>query len=117
MTHSTNPDVAIPRAVNGALNAVKACAKTPELRRFVYTSSSFAATQPKPGEVFTITEDSYNDDAVGRSRKGDGGVDGETVYSASKVLAERAIFEWIAENKSDLIVNMGRPLYSFLALF
>ena len=105
MTHSTDPNIAIPRAVNGALNALKASAKVPGLKRFVFTSSSFAATQPKPGKKFTITAESYNDEAVERAWKPN--ADGETVYSASKVEAERAIFKWVKENKPSLIVNTG----------
>lgn len=105
MTHATDPNVAVPRAVNGALNALKASAKVPGLKRFIFTSSSFAATQPKPEKKFTITTESYNDEAVERARKPN--ADGETVYSASKVEAERAIFKWVKENKPSLIVNTG----------
>ena len=103
MTHSTDPNIAVPRAVNGALNALKASANVSGLKRFVFTSSSFAATQPKPGKKFMITAESYNDEAVERAWKPN--ADGETVYAASKVEAERAIFRWVKENKPSLIVN------------
>lgn len=105
MTHSADAKVAIPKAVSGALNALKASAKVPGLTRFVYTSSSFAATQPKPGLEFTITANTYNDEAMVRAWEPD--ADGETVYSASKVEAERAIFDWAKANKPSLIINAG----------
>ncbi|KAF9872767.1 aldehyde reductase [Colletotrichum karsti] len=106
MTGSRDPAVAIPRAVNGALNALKSSAKA-GLKRFVFTSSSFAVTQPKPGKVFTLTEDSFNVEAVERCKQP--GADGETVYSASKVEAEWAISKWVEENKPSLVVNTVQP--------
>lgn len=89
MTGSRDPAVAIPRAVRGALNALTACHKEPGLKRFVFTSSSFAVTQPKPNLKFTVTTDTFNDEAIDRVKLPD--PDGETVYSASKVECKRAI--------------------------
>lgn len=115
MTHSTDPHVAIPRTVNGALNALRASARVSSMKRFVYTSSSFAATQPKPDTKFTITAESYNDEAVEQAWKPN--ASGETIYAAGKVEAERAIFKWVRENSSSLTVNTGihlpRPLHMF----
>lgn len=104
MQGSRDPAVAIPRAVNGALNAAKASAKA-GLKRFVFTSSSFAVTQPKPGKVFTLTSESFNDEAVERVKTP--GADGATVYSASKVEAERALSRWVEESQTSLVVNTG----------
>lgn len=73
------------------------------MKRFVYTSSSFAVTLPKPGKKFTVTADTFNDEAVERAWKPN--PDGATVYSASKVEAERAISKWTKEHKPSLIVN------------
>lgn len=108
MGKKTDTGAAVQKAVTGALNALKASAMS-GLNRFVYTSSSFAATQPKPGEIFTVTTESYNEEAVERASKPN--PDGETVYSASKVAAERAILKWVKENKPPLVVNMSLNLY------
>lgn len=105
MTGSPDPAVAIPRAVNGALDALAACHKEPGLKRFVFTSSSFAVTQPKPNVEFTVTTDTFNEEAVARAKLPD--PDGETVYSASKVECERAIAKWLQEHDSKLVVNTG----------
>ncbi|KAH7011053.1 aldehyde reductase [Ilyonectria destructans] len=107
MSGSKNPDVAVARTVNGALNALKASAKEPGVKRFVYTSSSFAATQPKPGKRFTITHSTFNEEAMERAWQPD--PDPETVYSASKVEAERQIAAWIRDNKSTLVTNAVLP--------
>lgn len=105
MTDSKNPAVSISRAVHGALNALKASAREPGMRRFVYTSSSYAATLPKPGEEFTITTDTYNDEAVEQAWKPD--ADRHVIYAASKTAAERAVFEWVEENNPPFTVNAG----------
>ena len=103
MRGSRDPAVHIPRTVNAAINALKAAAAEPGLRRFVYTSSSFAVTQPKPNKQFTVTTDTFNEEAVERCKQPN--PSGETVYSASKVAAERAIEQWVRENKPSFVVN------------
>ncbi|KAL6922473.1 hypothetical protein FSST1_006499 [Fusarium sambucinum] len=107
MTGSTNPDVAIKRAVDGALNALKACAQDGNVKRFVYTSSSFAATQPKPGKRFTIYHDTFNEEAMQNAWKPN--PDPSTVYSASRVEAERQTSAWIKDNESSLVINAVLP--------
>ncbi|KAM0286009.1 hypothetical protein ACHAQH_001199 [Verticillium albo-atrum] len=90
-------------AVNGALNALKASAREPLMKRFVFTSSSFAVTMPKPGKRFSVTADTFNDEAVERAWQPD--PDGASVYSCSKVEAERAIAMWVEEHNPSLIFN------------
>lgn len=102
MRGSRDPAVAIPRSVKGAVNALSAAEKA-GIKRFVYTSSSFAVTMPKPDTVFTVQEDTFNEYAVHAAERGQ--ADGETVYGASKVAAERALRAWVEENHSDIIVN------------
>ncbi|KAH8775268.1 aldehyde reductase [Diaporthe sp. PMI_573] len=107
MRGSRDPAVHIPRTVNGALNSLKAAATEPGLRRFVYTSSSFAVTQPKPNKQFTVTTSTFNEEAVERCKQPN--PPGETVYSAAKVAAERAIEQWVRENKPTFVVNTLQP--------
>ncbi|WWC64935.1 uncharacterized protein I303_107549 [Kwoniella dejecticola CBS 10117] len=106
MTGSRDADKAISRAVDGVLNAAKA-SYTASVRRFVFTSSSFAVTLPKPGVRFTLHENTYNEEAVEMAK----GVDppGDAVYAASKVLAERALFNWAKENAPDMVINCLCP--------
>ena len=108
MTHSPGADAAINRAIDGALNALEACTKRrSSIKRFVYTSSSFAATQPKPNVRFSIAVDSYNDEAVQRAHQPN--PDGETVYAASKVLTERALVNYVEAlgDRCPLVMNMS----------
>ncbi|KAF5573960.1 aldehyde reductase [Fusarium pseudocircinatum] len=106
MTGSKDPDVAVERAVRGALNALRASAEA-GIKRFVYTSSSFAATQPKPNKSFKIAHDTYNEEAMKRAWEPEPGT--EDIYSASKVITERRIAAWIKENKSTMVVNAVLP--------
>jgi nucleoside-diphosphate-sugar epimerase len=103
MTGSSDSQ-AISLAVSGALNALKACSKA-GIKRFVYTSSSFAVTQPKPNQVFEIAENTFNEEAVEKVRKGT--ANGEDVYCASKVEAERALRSWGKEHAPEVVINMG----------
>ncbi|CAG9952653.1 unnamed protein product [Clonostachys rosea f. rosea IK726] len=105
MTGSTDPKIAIPKAVDGAINALKASAKEPNMKRFIYTSSSFAAGLPRPNEKFIVNADTFYEEAV----KGawEPNPHRHTVYSASKIAAERAISEWVDDNKPSLVVNFG----------
>ena len=80
------------------------------MKRFVYTSSSFAATMPKPGKRFTVFANTFNNEAVEDALISD--PDGATVYAASKVEAERSILKWIDENKPLLIVNRSKHVLS-----
>ena len=113
MTGSRDPAIAIPRAVQGSVNALKASAGEPGMRRFVYTSSTYAATMPKPGVEFTIATDRYNDEATEDAWKP--GAPGQVVYAASKAAAEKAVFKWVEEHKPPFVVNTGVnfPLLSF----
>lgn len=102
MNSSAEHTAVAEKAIQGALNAAKA-AHAAGIKRLVYTSSSFAVTQPKPNVKFTITTESWNDEAVEKCEKGS--ADGATVYAASKVKAERALFKWVKENGSGMVVN------------
>ncbi|WAO95968.1 Aldehyde reductase [Fusarium falciforme] len=107
MAGSADPSVVVPRAVNGVLNALKAAANEPLMKRFVYTSSSFAVTFPKPGRRFTVTAAMFNDEAVERAWGPN--PEDSAVYACSKVEAERAISKWVEDHKPSLVVNTIQP--------
>jgi nucleoside-diphosphate-sugar epimerase len=108
MTGSGDPAIAIPHSVNMALSALKTASKA-GLKRFVYTSSSFAVTQPKPSVKFTVDENTFNEDAIRAVKEKGKAAGGATVYSASKVEAERAMKKWIDESKSQIVINCINP--------
>lgn len=109
MSNSNDPDVVVGNAVKGVLNALRAAKKEGAgMKRFVYTSSSTAATLPKPGEVFSVTAESWNDEAVEMAWKTDAvEKDAFVVYAASKAESERTVWKWARENEPEFVINTG----------
>jgi nucleoside-diphosphate-sugar epimerase len=103
------PEEIIPTAVTGALNALKAAAKESSVKRVVITSSSLAATMPKPNVEFSISEESFNDEAVQKAWNFPEGEDpslrGIYLYGASKTQAEKESWRWVRENRPKFVFN------------
>lgn len=108
MQGSGDPATAIPLAVNMALSALKSASKV-GMQRFVYTSSSFAVTQPKPSVAFSVDESTFNEEAVQAVQQKGKGAGGATVYAASKVEVERAMQKWKDETKANIVINCVNP--------
>ncbi|XP_058764875.1 cinnamoyl-CoA reductase CAD2-like [Vicia villosa] len=85
-------------AVKGTLNVLKSCAKSPSVKRVVFTSS-FATVvhdpRPKTPEV-VIDETWFSNPDFCRESK--------LWYPLSKTLAEAAAWEFVNENKIDMVV-------------
>ncbi|XP_050872582.1 phenylacetaldehyde reductase isoform X2 [Lathyrus oleraceus] len=85
-------------AVKGTLNVLRSCAKSPSVKRVVLTSSIAAvsiSTRPKnPGVI--INETWFSDPDFCR--------ESELWYMLSKTLAEAAAWEFVNENKIDMVV-------------
>lgn len=108
MNGSGDPAVAIPYTVNMAMSALKTAAEA-GITRFVYTSSSFAVTQPRPSVPFTVDERTFNEAAIAAVKKKGADAGGATVYSASKVEVERAMQKWKDETGAKIVVNCVNP--------
>lgn len=89
-------------------------AAVPTIKRFVYTSSSTAATMPKPNVRFTVTDRTWNDEAVEKAwapppytnaREWD-------VYGASKTQAEKECWKFVREKKPGFVLNTVLPNYT-----
>ncbi|KAJ9232871.1 hypothetical protein C8Q69DRAFT_489074 [Paecilomyces variotii] len=108
----SDPNAVIPKVVGGAINALKAAAKEPSVKRVVLTSSSSAALIPQPNaEGIVVTEDTWNDAAV--KMAWDESIPAEQkaypVYAASKTEAERQSWNWVKENKPGFVFNTILP--------
>ncbi|OAL56516.1 aldehyde reductase [Pyrenochaeta sp. DS3sAY3a] len=108
MAGSRDPADAIQHAVKSAINALKSSTAA-GLKRFVYTSSSFAVTQPKPSVRFSVDETTFNEEAIRQVETLGKECDGETIYSAAKVNAERALQKWKDDNNSSVVINCVNP--------
>ncbi|KAJ4377878.1 hypothetical protein N0V83_000708 [Neocucurbitaria cava] len=108
----SEPDSAISIGISGALNALKASAKTASVKRFVYTSSSLAATLPKPNVKFSIDTNSYNEEAVEIVKK-EPTKKGLFIYAAMKTETEKAMWKWMKETNPHFVLNTILPNANF----
>jgi hypothetical protein len=92
MSFDCYPNKVIPEVLAGINGILKSASKSPSVKRFVYTSSSTAATTPKPNKEFHITNDLWNEDAVKAAWAPPPYEDERkwAVYRSSKTEAEKA---------------------------
>lgn len=115
LTFKADPNEVIPSVIAGITHTLEAADTEPKVKRFVFTSSSTAATNPIPNKKFDITEKSWNNECVERawapapyedSRKWD-------VYGASKTQAEQALWKFAEEKKPHFEINAVLPNANF----
>jgi len=115
---SADPKVAVPMAIDGTLNVLISAAKEPGMKRVVITSSSGAATAPKPNVKFHIDENTWNEEAVKAAwappkepyNEIERRVD---VYFASKTQSEQAAWAFVKEHKPPFVLNSVLPNCNF----
>nr|POF12749.1 nad-dependent epimerase/dehydratase terh [Quercus suber] len=111
MTLSSDPKEVIPPSIAGALNALEAAAKEPQMRRFVFCSATVAATGDRAHKPRDVTSDNWNlfafETAWGApSDKTDRGWD---VFASSKVQTEQAVWQWYEERQPRFLLNAVLP--------
>ncbi|KAF2033712.1 dihydroflavonol-4-reductase [Setomelanomma holmii] len=109
-------DEALNLGRNAALNALKACAKTPTVTRFVTTSSSFAASFPKTklDHDFVLDETTFHDTALEQAKTAETPTSkGMLVYAAMKSETEKEMWKWVKENKPSFVMNSVLPNANF----
>lgn len=81
------------------------------VKSFVYTSSFWAAWDPKPGVEVTLTAETYNDEAVRVAAdpsipEAEKGIN---AFMATKVKVEKALWEWVRTEKPAFRFNTILP--------
>ncbi|KAE8447770.1 hypothetical protein EG329_010164 [Mollisiaceae sp. DMI_Dod_QoI] len=97
--------------LRGINNILKAAAKEPSVKRFVYTSSSTAATAPKPNKVFTIDTNTWNEEQI-KEAWAPPPYEPErawAVYGSSKAEGEKAVWRFVEEQKPGFVANAILP--------
>lgn len=115
MTFDPDPHKVIPEVLAGINGILKSAASAPSIKRFVYTSSSTAATSPKPNKEFNITTDTWNEEDIKKAwasppYEADRAF---TVYGASKCEAEKALWKFVKEEKPHFVCNAILPNCNF----
>jgi nucleoside-diphosphate-sugar epimerase len=119
VSFDSDPNNVIPQVLAGIRGILNSAAKEPGVKRFVFTSSSSAATSPKPNKKFTISKDTWNEEDVeaawmpapyGPSRAW-------FVYAASKTQAEQELWKYVREQKPHFVANAVLPNTNIGPLF
>ncbi|KAG0650010.1 NAD-dependent epimerase deHydratase terH [Hyphodiscus hymeniophilus] len=114
-TFDHDPNKVIPGTISGIKGILESAAKQTSVKRFVYTSSSTAASAPIPNKEFTIDTNTWNEATVKAAwapppyeedRKW-------AVYGASKTEGEKAVWEFVKEQKPGFVVNTILPNANF----
>ncbi|KAH6971139.1 hypothetical protein BKA56DRAFT_495583 [Ilyonectria sp. MPI-CAGE-AT-0026] len=107
-----DPNIGIPATVEAALTVCRSAAREPSVKRFVFTSTFFAAAIPTPDVTETITNlDTWNEAALQAAwapppYEADRII---PVYCASKVEAEKAVWKFVKDEKLPWVVNSVSP--------
>ena len=114
VSFDANPNNVVPQVVQSMTNILEAAAKTPTVRRVVYTSSSIAAVHPTPNQRFMVDSSSYNDIDVRDAWAPPPYLPERAfaVYGASKVEAERTGWEFMKNGSRHFVLNTVLPNFA-----
>ncbi|GAA5872032.1 hypothetical protein JCM1840_004775 [Sporobolomyces johnsonii] len=120
VSFSSKYDEVVTPAVGGTLNALRAAAATPSVKRFVLTSSTVSALVPKPNvEGIYLDEKSWNLESIDKAKTLPDSDPQKSlwVYAASKTEAELAAWKFMDENKPHFTLNAVLPNYTIGTIF
>ncbi|KAL7896046.1 hypothetical protein HDV63DRAFT_89281 [Trichoderma sp. SZMC 28014] len=106
-----DPSKVIPVTVGAATSILKAAASESSVKRFVYTSSVAAAATQKPGNHTHVGRDTWNNWAIeiANAPPPYEASRGPAVYSAAKAKAEKAVWNFLDEEKPPFSINVVSP--------
>lgn len=113
-TFDPEPEKVIPPTLAGTKEILEAAAKTPSVKRVVYTSSS-GALRLSTETPFTVTQDTWNHEAIQMATNPavyatlPDEAKGLVTYCASKTLAEKACWEFVEKEKPHFTLNTVVP--------
>ncbi|KAF9647543.1 NAD(P)-binding protein [Thelephora ganbajun] len=88
-------------AINGTKGILQSARKSTTIKRIVILSSTAAISNaPNPGKVYT--EEDWNDVAIKAVEEHGKAASGDEKYSASKMRAEKAAWDWYNTNKASV---------------
>ncbi|KAF2209523.1 hypothetical protein CERZMDRAFT_70011 [Cercospora zeae-maydis SCOH1-5] len=113
-TFGYDPNDVIPPTRAGVVSILKSAAKEPSVKRFVLTSSSTAALLPKLNEEFTVTKDDWNQETLDIAWAPPPYTSERAfpVYGASKVEGEKALWQFMKEQKPHFVANAVLPNFN-----
>jgi nucleoside-diphosphate-sugar epimerase len=114
LSFNPDPNVVITGCVNSIRAIMEEAQATPSVKRFVYTSSSNAATKPLAEEPKHVDSTSWNDDVLSEAWAAPPyeASRAYTVYAASKVACERAAWNFMRDEQPGFTFNTVLPNYT-----
>ncbi|KAF7555691.1 hypothetical protein G7Z17_g2004 [Cylindrodendrum hubeiense] len=109
---TADPNIGIPATIEAALTVCRSAARESSIKRFVFTSTFWAATMPTPGVTDVITNlDTWNEAAMQVAwapppYEPDRMI---PVYCASKIESEKAVWKFVKDEKLPWVVNSVSP--------
>ncbi|KAB8349565.1 hypothetical protein FH972_023590 [Carpinus fangiana] len=114
LSFSKDPNVVIPNVLAGLGHVLDSAAQHSSVKRFVYTSSSTAATLPIHDKVFSIDASTWNEASIKAAWQPPPYEDGREweVYASSKTEAEKAAWKFVDERKPGFVLNAVLPNFT-----
>ncbi|KAF2404646.1 NAD(P)-binding protein [Trichodelitschia bisporula] len=107
---STSPDPTIKDRITTVLSVFSSALKEPSIKSIVVTSSAWAAASPAPDVEFTITEDTWNEQAVADAwAVGTPRSHGMSIFMAAMAESEQRVWQWVKEETPQFTVNAVLP--------
>lgn len=107
--HLNDPEDTMSVAVNGTLRVLEAAIKEKTIKSFVLMSSIVAVLHQTEGD-YIFTEKDWNTDAEEAWAKLGKDIPQQYIYSASKVLSERAFWKFVQDEKPGFTVSTVNPV-------
>ncbi|CAK1360030.1 Aldehyde reductase 2 [Cercospora beticola] len=109
-----DPNDVIPSTKAGVLSILKSAAKESSVKRFVLTSSSAAVLLPKLNKEFTVSKDDWNQEALNLAWAPPPYTQERAypVYAASKTEGEKALWQFVKEQKPHFVTNAVLPNFN-----
>lgn len=107
-----DPQLLIRPAVEGTLNILRSAAKAGTVKRIVITGSIAAIIEPHE-LPYTYSSKDWNDHSVRSVHELGGNAPQWDKYLASKVLAERAAYRWVDDNKPSFDLSFILPCWVY----
>ncbi|KAK3291135.1 uncharacterized protein B0H64DRAFT_450602 [Chaetomium fimeti] len=106
----TDPEPVLHSAINGTVRVLESAKKEPNIKNFVLMSSVTAIFEPK-SEDYTFTEADWNTAAENVVAELGKATPGRVIYTASKVAAERAMWNFRDEHKPSFTLTAINPCF------
>ena len=111
---SPDPEKVITPSVEGLRSILRAAKAVPSIKRFVLTSSSVAVSVPIMEKEFAFDSQAWNEASIQQAYAPPPHPDSQAfaVYAASKALAEKALWDFVAKERPGFVANAVLPNFT-----